>query len=448
MDAEQTAHHVVAVIGGAVAGAQVASILAEGGARCVVFEQGIRPFGKIEDGLPSWHSGLRDKEVAKITELLSHPRISFVPSTKIGRDIEFKSLVEEWGFSAVVLANGVWRDRPLPIPNAERFVGKGLIYQNPLIKSFNHTDDASFDGERIDIPDGALVVGGGLASIDMAKLVMLHHTQKKLAERGYEIDFEELEKKGLPKACEEAGVSFESLGIEGATLIYRRAVEDMPVASAPPGADEARMEKVRASRKKILDKAMDKFLFRFEPLASPVSAIEEDGRLVGLELARMHTGASGKLEPTGETFELRGNAVISSIGSIPEPIPGIDMKGELFAFSDWELGQLDGMPTVFSAGNVVTGKGNIIASRKHSSQIGQHLSEAFLGLGGDRSEMDLAEPIHARAAHRAEGIAINIAQLPAASEATEKAILDRVAARHAEIGYPGTVQAWLDAHPR
>ena len=41
---------------------QVVQRLAERGAICVVFEQNDRPYGKVEDGLPRWHVGLRRKE--------------------------------------------------------------------------------------------------------------------------------------------------------------------------------------------------------------------------------------------------------------------------------------------------------------------------------------------------------------------------------------------------
>jgi len=53
--------HVVAVIGGATAGAEIAARLADLGARVVVFEQNARPYGKIEDGLPGRHVGLCKK---------------------------------------------------------------------------------------------------------------------------------------------------------------------------------------------------------------------------------------------------------------------------------------------------------------------------------------------------------------------------------------------------
>ena len=110
--ADTQSRHCVAVIGGAVAGAEVASALASRGVEVVVFEQNPRPYGKIEDGLPRWHERLREKEYATIRAKLTDPLIHFVPATKIGRDIDFAELVNEWGFTSVILASGAWRDRP------------------------------------------------------------------------------------------------------------------------------------------------------------------------------------------------------------------------------------------------------------------------------------------------------------------------------------------------
>jgi len=153
-----SSQHIVAVIGGATAGAEVASRLAEAGIRVVVFEMNPRPYGKIEDGLPRWHHGLRHKEYETIGEKLSQAGVEYVPNTKIGRDIAFEALARDWGFSAVILANGAWRDRPLPVEGAEQYVGKGLIYQNPFIIWFNHFEETSYAGERYVPEDGALIV--------------------------------------------------------------------------------------------------------------------------------------------------------------------------------------------------------------------------------------------------------------------------------------------------
>jgi ferredoxin--NADP+ reductase len=436
--------HWVAVIGGATAGAEVAGRLAEHGARVVVFEMNPRPFGKIEDGLPRWHVGLRKKEYETIREKLSRPGIEFVPCTKVGRDLAFDDLARSWGFSAVVLANGAWRDRPLPVEGAESYVGRGLIYQNPFIIWFNHAGEKAYAGERFVPLDDALVVGGGLASIDVAKVLMLETTRAKLAERGVDVDMVELEVKGIPKTLEKHGLRFEDLGLRGCTLFYRRRIEDMPLAEIPDDADEKRREKAMNARRRLLEKAQEKYGFRVEPLSAPEALLVEEGRVVGLRLRRTKMDG-GRLVQTDETYERRGSCVISSIGSIPEPIPGIPMKGELFAFTDWEVGRLDGYPNLFSVGNVVTGKGNIVASRKHAAQVYEAALASFLGLDDDEHRTEAALPgrAEAAAAAAAADVAEHLAHAEPPTAEVADEILAHVRERQREVGYEGDLDVWL-----
>ncbi len=438
--------HCVAVIGGATAGAEIAGKLAERGVAVVVFEQRARPYGKIEDGLPRWHVQLRRKEYEVISGKLSHPKVHFVPLTEIGKDADFAELVNGWGFTGIVLACGAWRDRLLPVEGADRYVGKGLIYQNPFIIWFNHANEKGYTGERYEPQDGTLVVGGGLASIDVVKVLMLENTRAALARRGVEAAMIDLEVKGIPKLLKAHGLEFEELGLECCTLFYRRRVEDMPLVEIPEGATPERAEKMRSARRRVLGKAMEKYRFRFEPLSLPEGLIVEDERLVGLRFRRTRV-EGGRVLPTDETFERRGPCVISSIGSVPAPIPGIPMKSELFAFSEWDLGRLPGFPTVFSVGNVVTGKGNIVASRKHATAVAEEVIERFLGLGeaGHAGEEALLDRAREEAAASAEAIGDEIAQQPPlAPEAIEK-ILVRVRERQAAVGYPGDYRAWINS---
>jgi len=434
----------VAVISGATAGAEVACRLAERGAVVVVIEQNSRPFGKIEDGLPRWHHALRRKEYDNIRDKLSRPGVHFVPMTRVGRDLGFAELAREWGFSAVVLANGAWSDRPLPLEGADAFVGKGLIYQNPFIIWFNHANEAAYEGERFVPLDGTMVVGGGLASIDVAKVLMLETTRQAARERGVELPMFELEVKGIPKSLAAHGLSFEDLGLEGCTIFYRRDVEDMPLSEPPPGATPERIEKVRKGRRRILEKAMEKFRFKMEPLCMPDGLLTENDRLVGLRFRRTKI-ENGRVVPQDERFEARGSCVISSIGSIPEPIAGIPMKGELFEFSDWDLGRLSDYPSVFSVGNVVTGKGNIVASRKHAAHVTEDAIERFLGLdeSGHEGEEALLEGAREQARQAAERIHAQLAPHPPASPDTIARILERVKERQREIGYTGDLDTWL-----
>jgi NADPH-dependent glutamate synthase beta subunit-like oxidoreductase len=385
----QQPSHCVAVVGGAVAGAEVAGCLAEAGVEVVVF-----------------------------------------PLTGIGSDIGFDDLVNEWGFSGVVLACGAWRDRPLPVEGADAYLDRGLIYQNPFIIWFNHANEKAYQGPRFEPRDGAIVVGGGLASIDVAKALMLETVRAKLDERGIQVPMLELEVRGIPKILARHELTFEDLGLEGCTIYYRRRVDDMPLVEMPEGADEKRAEKVRASRRKLVEKAMDKYRFKMEPLCMPDGLIVEDERLVGLRFRRTRM-EKGRPVPTDETFERRGCYVISSIGSIPAPIEGIPMKGELFEFVDWELGRLADYPTVFSAGNVATGKGNIVASRKHAKALAATLVEA-------------SEAASAGAREQGEKIAAEIRrQPPIAADALDR-IRERVRQRQQAVGYDGDFAAWIE----
>jgi NADPH-dependent glutamate synthase beta subunit-like oxidoreductase len=358
-----------------------------------------------------------------------------VPRTKIGRDVAFPELANEWGFHAVVLANGAWRDRPLPVEGADTWIGRGLVYQNPFIIWFNHAGEKDFAGTRFTPEDDVIVVGGGLASIDVVKVLMLETTRAKLAERGIEEPMLELEVKGIPKVLERHGLRFEDLGLAGSTIYYRRRVEDMPVVEAPEGATPDRLAKVEGARKKLLDKAMEKYRFRIEPLSAPDAAIVENDRLVGVRFRRTRM-EKGRPVMTDETFERRGRGVISSIGSIPEAIPGIAMKGELFAFTDWDTGRLAAYPNVFSAGNVVTGKGNIVASRKHAGHVAEEVIASFLGVGdrGHAGEEEVLDGVRAAARATADGIAAQVSNvLPHDGPALE-AVRARVRARQQAVG--------------
>ena len=409
---QTTPTHVIAVLGGAVSGSEAASIAAERGALVVVIDQNERPYGKIEDGLPRWHSALRQKEYAKIDENLAHPNVLFVPSTKLGRDLDWATLTETLGFTSVVLANGAWRDRPLPA-SIDAYNGKGLAYQNPFVYWFNHQLDADYRGQRFDIPDGAIVIGGGLASIDCVKIISFVLYGDALRARGIEVDAETMEHEGLPKILADHNLTKEELGLRGATLFYRRRAEDMPLVTAEEG-NASRAAKLEATRVKLLTKVLEKYLVSFQDLSSPVAPIADGDRLVGVRFQK-NAQVDGKLVATDEHVDVATTFVVSSIGSIPELIPGVPAKGELYRWKDTETGALDGTThDVHGLGNVLTGKGNIIESRKSSKKVmAQLIDEA------------LARP-------------------PIGADALAH-IRDWVNARWANTGYTGDYRAWIAA---
>ena len=440
--------YVICVVGGATAGAETAGLLAQRGATVIVFEQNARPYGKVEDGLPRWHVKLRQKEYEEVNARLDHPAVHFVPLTKIGRDIDFQALAHEWGFTAVILALGAWRDRPLPLEGADQFVSRGLVYQNPLIHWFNHFTEADYNGPQYEPVDRAIVVGGGLASIDVMKVLQIETVRRALERRGIQEDMLHLEHAGVADALAAHHLTWEALGLQGATLFYRRRMEDMPLTEIPADADAARRQKYEMTRRRIVEKAMQKYLFNVQPLRLPVGLLIERQRLGGLRFQHTTVEAAQVVPVAGALEEVRAPLVISSIGSIPEPIPGIAARGELYAFSDRELGRIAGYETVFGAGNAITGKGNIAASRRHSIEVATRLIEEFLGLGEGthEGEEQLLESITTPVDDSTHKIADWMGTRPPLDNAQIEAIMRRVRARQQAVGYSGSYRDWIKRH--
>jgi ferredoxin--NADP+ reductase len=437
-------YHFVAVIGGAIAGSVAAEILADNGIHVVVIEQNKKPYGKIEDGLPRWHLEQRKQEYSRIDARLRKPGVFFLPCTRLGRDVDFQDLCDNWGFSAVVLANGAWRDRELGIFGAEEFIDKGLVYQNPFIYWYNHKDEEGYTGAVYNAPDEALVVGGGLASIDVAKILQLENCERVLRARGVRTDVYELEKKGVPAVCKMHGIVPDDLGIKGCLLIYRRRVQDMPLAQPPENATPDQIAKTEAVRQKMLRLAQEKYLFRVQDRTIPTELLVEDGRLVGLKVAR--TKVEGrKAEPVpGSEYELRAPLVVSSIGSVPEKISGIVMKGEYYDFDNKALPRYGGSDHVFGVGNVVTGQGNIRSSLLHSQEVTTKLIKNYIGVADEgTASTRFYAGAEARGIAQALAVRDRVQVMRGLSHNEIATIEERIRVLQERVGYSGDYDSWI-----
>jgi hypothetical protein len=136
---------------------------------------------------------------------------------------------------------------------------------------------------------------------------------------------------------------------------------------------------------------------------------------------------------------------VSSIGSVPEPLPGIAMRELLYEWADADLGRLAGYDRVFSVGNVVTGKGNIVASRRHSAQVSAHVIERFLGIGNGRHEGEEALlGGETGAAAGAARVADELLRGRPLAPAEVDGVMARVRARQEAVGYVGSYRDWLE----
>lgn len=375
--------HYIAIIGGSISGSEAAFILAEKGYRVVVFEMNNLPYGKIEDGLPNWHINLRNKQEKSIDQKLDHFNIRYVPNVRIGNDIIFDDLVKNWGFTVVILANGAWKDRTLPISDISKFVNYGLIYQNSLLHWYNHKHEPNYKGIRYEIKDGTVVIGGGLASLDVMKLGMIELVQMALLnQKKVDIDLFTFEKRGILNILNEHDTSLSDLKLKGMTLVYRRTAYDMPLKS-PRNDSKESIEKAREVSNRLLNKYAENFLFKFIPLGSPIDRIEKNGKLEAIVFQRNKMENSKIFSIEGDTFTLQTPLLISSIGSLPDRISGLPYDGTALKMKSKDGYIVFGFSNVFAIGNAVTGRGNIQESKSHGNLmtnkiIDEHLEQEDL----------------------------------------------------------------------
>lgn len=431
----------IAIIGGSVAGSEAAFQLAQQGAKVAVFDQMALPYGKIEDGLPKWHVKLRDKEEDAIDEKLQHPNIRFIPNSRLGRDIDLNEMIDEWGFTAIILAIGAWRDRKLELPGIDRFHHKNLIYQNELIKWFNHFHESNYKGITIDIPDGAAVIGGGLSSIDVIKIVQIYTVQKALKKKGIEEDIFTLEK-GIDKVLDKHNITMHDLGLKGATLFYRKRAKDMPL---KPYDDESQKEKAQEVSEKMLNITKDKYLFNYQSNSVAVGILVRKEEFDGLIFQRTLVENERSIPIEGSEFEFHTSLVISSIGSLPEEIKGLPLKNKLLQTSSKEACKLAHFDNVFAIGNAVTGRGNIRESRAHSRASAERIIDEHLDPKKEQYQAFLRN-LESKVDQQVKSIQQNLNEFKHLNTQDIQFIDDKISELQRKVGYTEDYFAWKTKH--
>ncbi|MED5268888.1 MAG: hypothetical protein VYE63_01655 [Candidatus Neomarinimicrobiota bacterium] len=374
---------VVLIIGGAVSGSTAAKKLTENGIRCIIVDQNRLPYGKIEDGLPRWHDKQRINEYSKIDEIMGHDLVDFVPSTKIGKDISFEDIYS-MNWSCIYFANGAWKDRNFPIDGIDNF--SNFYYQNPFVYWFNHYHENDYNGPEVNIQDNVLVVGGGLASIDVCKITQMELVKQKIQSQIKDVDVIKMEHQGIPKYLEENNIKYEDLDIKGTTLIYRRDIENMPLTTIAPDAKPELAEKRKKARRKILNNTQEKFLFNVSECTQPIGLDIVNDSLEGLEVIKNEIVDNKPTQVENSNQILKANTIISSIGSLPEPIDGIPMSGSTYDIIDEDSGKFNNLDKVHGMGNAITGKGNIKASRISAKTVGDLTIDLIKDIDSDSVE--------------------------------------------------------------
>lgn len=252
-----------------------------------------------------------------------------------------------------------------------------------------------------------------------------------------------MERRGIARVLEELSLTLDDLGLRGCTLICRRPVENLPLAEMPEDATPEQAAKTRATRRKLFGNFLDKYLFQLLDEAIAVGYLTENDRPAGLRLAAVEFRDEGPVPVPGSHEDHPAPLVVSSIGSIPEPIPGVTMQGSLYRIRDPRTGEVEGLPGVFAVGNAATGRGNILVSQKHGRLVSQNMLEHYLRGTASGYEEVLADAAAAARA-KVEAVAERLAGRSPLSADRVAGILARVKTLQERAGYPGDYRQWIE----
>src|SRR5882762_8315637 len=218
----------------------------------------------------------------------------------------------------------------------------------------------------------------------------------------------------------------------------------MPLAQPPENATPEQIAKTEAIRQKMLRLAQEKYLFRVQDRRVPTGLLIGDGWLAGLKVAETKVEGRKAERVAGSEYQIRAPMVISSIGSVPEEIPGVVMKGEYYDFNDEVLPRYAGSGHVFGVGNVVTGQGNIRSSLSHSQAVTSKLIESYIGVAdGGAASARFYAGAEARGAAQAQAVRDRVQVMPGSSSLEIAALEQRIRVLQERVGYTGDYDSWI-----
>ncbi len=318
---EKTFDEKVAVIGAGPAGLSCAYQLAKKGYKVTVFEAFVQGGGMLRYGIPRYRlpAAILDAEIERIEKL----GVEIKYNTVVGKDFPYEDLKKE--HAAIFVGIGAHKGKSLRIPGEDASnVWTATKFLNSVMA-----------GKKMDIGKKVLVIGGGDAAIDAARVAR-------------------------------------RLGAD-VWIVYRRTVKEMP--AIEPEIEGAKEEGVN-----------------FEFLVMPLEVVKDGDKATSMTFQRTELGepdASGRRRPVpieGATFTLDCSTIVSAISQEPD-FTGFD---DLHTGRDWvkvdefHRTNKDG---VYAGGDVLDLKlvttaiaqGNRAAETIHQTLRGQQVAITPLG---------------------------------------------------------------------
>jgi NADPH-dependent glutamate synthase beta subunit-like oxidoreductase len=256
----------VAVVGGGPGGFSCAYQLARRGYSVTVFEAADKPGGMMLWGIPRYR--LPEDIIAKEIQNIVDMGVELKLNTRVGKDISFDDLRAE--YQAVFVAIGAEKGLKLRVEGEE---AENVLSGAEFLNRIHH-------GEKIDVGDNVIVVGGGDTAIDAARI------------------------------CKRLGATV--------TIVYRRTIKEMPAIDEE--IEEAQLEGVK-----------------LEYLCAPIGFNKDGDKITSMQSIRMELGEpddSGRRRPVpieGSEFDIPASMVIPAISQEPD-FTGLDT---LIEGRDW-----------------------------------------------------------------------------------------------------------------
>src|SRR3990172_3774429 len=301
----------VAVVGSGPAGLSCAADLVRYGAEVTIYEALHVVGGVLRYGIPSFRlpREIIDREVQRLRDM----GVRIETNKVIGKTFTVPELMGEMGFDAVFLGLGAGTPAFLGIPGENA----GQVYSaNEFLTRVNLMGGDRFPHQTTPIALGksVVVIGAGNTAMDCLRIA-------------------------------------KRLGVPRVRCVYRRTESEAP----------ARIEELRHAKEEG-----NEFFFLHAPLEIFLDA---EGNVSGMKVERMvlgdpDEGGRRRPLPTGETFDLECDTVISALGTKANPIvarstPGLGLSKWGYIVAD-DVTQATTLPGVFAGGDIVTGAATVI----------------------------------------------------------------------------------------
>lgn len=306
----------VAVVGSGPSGLTAAHYLTRKGHEVTVYEAKPRAGGMLYYGIPSFR--LPKETLQRDIDYVSRSGVKIRTSNPV---TSLTKLLED-GFDAAYLAAGAWKSTPLNIPGEDL---PGVYSGIDFLSKFN-------GGEKINLGERVVVVGGGDVSVDAARCAL---------------------------RC----------GAKKVKIAYRRSMEEMPA--------------VREEVEEALAEGVT-----IELLSLPSRIIEKDGRVAGLECMKATLGEpdeGGRRTPKpirGSDFIIPADSVVVAIRQKPDvssfDSDGLSVDGSGLVVVDSGTLQ-SSVSRVFAGGDVVLGPSCVIEAMADGKKAAESIHGLLTG---------------------------------------------------------------------